>query len=343
MKTITTIGIDLAKNSFSVYGVSAKGTPVLHRTLSRANVVSFFAHLPSCLVGMEACASSEYWARVIESLGHEVRRIHPRYVKAYLLGEKNDANDAAAICEAVQRPNMRFVPHKSPEQTDIQCIHRIRQGFVRSRTALVNQIRGLLGEYGIIMRQGVSTVRNRLPELIAVDETNELSPIMRQNLTSLYAMLCFLDDRILDQEKLLKNIARENEACKRLMQVPGIGLLTATILLSVAGVASNFKNGREFAAYLGLVPRQNSTGGKTKLLGISKRGDSYTRTLLVHGARAVLFSLKTRRTPQDRQNAWLAELVARRGTNRASVAMANKTARIAWSMLAQGTEYKLAA
>ena len=342
MKTITTIGIDLAKNSFSVYGVNAKGAPVLHRTLSRANVVNFFAHLPSCLVGMEACASSEYWARVIESLGHEVRRIHPRYVKAYLLGAKNDANDAAAICEAVQRPKMRFVPHKSSEQIDIQCVHRIRQGFVRSRTALVNQIRGLLGEYGIIMRQGVSTVRNRLPELIA-DETNELSPIMRCNLTSLYEMLCFLDERILDQEKLLKSFSRKNEACKRLMQVPGIGLLTATILLSVAGVASNFKNGREFAAYLGLVPRQNSTGGKTKLLGISKRGNSYARTLLVHGARAVLYSLITGRTPQDRQNTWLAELVARRGTNRASVALANKTARIAWSMLAQGTEYKLAA
>jgi transposase len=291
---------------------------------------------------MEACASSEYWARVIESLGHEVRRIHPRYVKAYLLGAKNDANDAAAICEAVQRPNMRFVPHKSPEQTDIQCVHRIRQGFVRSRTALVNQIRGLLGEYGIIMRQGVSTVRNRLPELIA-DETNELSPIMRRNLSSLYESLYFLDNRILEQEKILKEIVRENEACKRLMQVPGIGLLTATILLSVAGAASNFKNGREFAAYLGLVPRQNSTGGKTKLLGISKRGDSYTRTLLVHGARAVLSSLASRRTPQAKQNAWLAELVERRGKNRASVALANKTARIAWSMLAQGTEYKLAA
>ena len=342
MKTITTIGIDLAKNSFSVYGVNAKGTPVLHRTLSRAGVVRFFAHLPTCLVGMEACASSEYWARVIESLGHEVRRIHPRYVKAYLLGAKNDTNDAAAICEAVQRPNMRFVPHKSVEQTDIQCVHRIRQGFVRSRTALVNQIRGLLGEYGIVMRQGVSTVRNQLPELI-VDEANELSTIMRQNLTSLYESLCFLDKRILAQEKLLKDIVRENEACKRLMQVPGIGLLTATILVSVAGVASNFKNGREFAAYLGLVPRQNSTGGKTKLLGISKRGDSYTRTLLVHGARAVLYAFGSERTQHARHNVWLAELVARRGINRASVALANKTARIAWSMLAQGTEYKIAA
>ena len=342
MKTITTIGIDLAKNSFTVYGVNAKGKPVMQHTLTRAGVVRFFAHLPSCLVGMEACASSEYWARTIESMGHTVRRIHPRYVKAYLLGAKNDVNDAAAICEAVQRPNMRFVPHKSPEQTDIQCIHRIRQGFVRSRTALINQTRGLLSEYGIVIRQGTSTIRNHLPLLIA-DDANGLSPCMRRNLTSLYESLCFLDDRILGQEKLLKEIVRENEACKRLLKVPGIGILTATILLSVAGVASNFKNGREFAAYLGLVPRQHSTGGKTKLLGISKRGDSYTRTLLIHGARAVLHSFMSGRTPQARQNAWLAELVARRGKNRAGVALANKTARIAWNMLAQGTEYRLAA
>ncbi len=185
MKAITTIGIDLAKNSFSVYGVNAKGKCVLQRTLSRSGVVKFFANLPQCLVGMEACASSEYWAREIESLGHTVRRIHPRYVKAYLLGAKNDANDAAAICEAVQRPNMRFVPHKSPEQVDIQCVHRIRQGYVRSRTALINQIRGLLGEYGIIMRQGAAQVRNSLP-LIIEDESNGLSGFMRRNLISLY-------------------------------------------------------------------------------------------------------------------------------------------------------------
>ena len=342
MKTVTTIGIDLAKNSFTVYGVNAQGKPVLQRTLARANVIRFFANLPECLVGMEACASSEYWARAIESVGRTVRRIHPRYVKAYLLGAKNDVNDAAAICEAVQRPNIRFVPHKSPEQTDLQCVHRIRQGYVRSRTALVNQIRGLLGEYGIVMRQGVSTVRKQIPELIA-DEANELSPIMRRNLTSLYETLCFLDSQILDQEKILKDFARENEACKRLMQVPGIGLLTATLLMSVAGVASNFKNGREFAAYLGLVPRQHSSGGKTKLLGITKQGDSYARTLLIHGARAVLSALIAGRTPQARQNKWLAELTARRGKNRACVALANKTARIAWSMLAHGTEYKLAA
>lgn len=342
MKTITTIGIDLAKNSFSVYGVDAKGKCVLQRTLSRSGVIKFFANLHACLVGMEACASSEYWARTIESLGHEVRRIHPRYVKAYLLGAKNDANDAAAICEAVQRPNMRFVPHKSPEQVDIQCVHRIRQGYIRSRTALINQTRGLLGEYGIIMRQGASQVRLHLPAIIA-DENNELSGLMRRNLASLYESLCFLDQKIAEQDAALKTIAKENEACKRLMQIPGIGVMTATVLLTVAGIASNFKNGREFAAFLGLVPRQNSTGGKTKLFGISKRGDKYIRTLLVHGARAVLRSATLGRMPEGRHSKWLMDLIARRGAKRACVGLANKTARIAWSLLAQGTEYKLAA
>lgn len=342
MKTVTTIGIDLAKNSFSVHGVNAKGKPILSRTLSRTSMVRFFANLPSCLVGMEACASSEYWARTIESLGHEVRRIHPRYVKAYLLGAKNDANDAAAICEAVQRPNMRFVPHKSPEQTDIQCIHRIRQGYVKSRTALINQTRGLLAEYGIAIRQGICAVRNQLPTLIA-DEENDLSGLMRRNLASLYESLCFLDERILEQDKLLKVVAKESEACQRLMQVPGIGIMTATILLTIAGVASHFQNGREFASFLGLVPRQNSTGGKTKLLGISKRGDCYARYLLIHGARAALSRMVAGYTPEHRRNLWAMELVERRGKNKASVALANKTARVAWSMLTQGTEYKHAA
>ena len=195
MKAITTIGIDLAKNNFSVYSVDATGKCVLQRTLSRSGVITFFANLPECLVGMEACASSEYWAREIESLGHTVRRIHPRYVKAYLLGAKNGANDAAAICEAVQRPNMRFVPHKSPEQVDIQCVHRIRQGYVRSRTALINQIRGLLGEYGIVMRQGAAQVRMYLPQIIEGGD-NGLSNSMRRGLISLYHTLCFLDQQI---------------------------------------------------------------------------------------------------------------------------------------------------
>ena len=267
-----------------------------------------------------------------------MRRIHPRYVKAYLLGAKNDANDAAAICEAVQRPNMRFVPHKSPEQVDIQGIHRMRQGFVRSCTALINQIRCLLAEYGIIMRQGAGQVRLHLPGIIQ-DENNALSGVMRRGMQSLYETLNFLDSQIAAQENILKTIAKENEACRRLMEIPGIGFITATILLSVAGVA-NFKNGREFAAFLGLVPRQNSTGGKTKLLGISKHGDKYIRTLLVHGARAVLRTVVMGRGEHQK---WVAELAARRGMKRACVGLANKTARIAWSLLAHGTQYNAVA
>lgn len=335
MKTLTTIGIDLAKNSFSVYGVNANGKCVLRRTLSRAGVVPFFANLPACVVGMEACASSEFWARQIESLGHTVRRIHPKYVKAYLLGAKNDVNDAAAICEAVQRPHMRFVPHKSPDQMDIQCVHRVRQGYVRSRTALINQIRGLLSEYGIVIRQGAAHLRACLPA-ITDEEKNGLSAVMRRNLRSLYKTLCFLDEQVHEQDLILRELAKNNEACKRLMKIPGIGVLTATILLSVAGVASNFKNGRQFSAFLGLVPRQNSTGGKPRLLGISKRGDTYIRTLLVHGARAVL---RCAGQAEGKQGAWLSGLVARRGMKRACVGVANKTARIAWSLLAHGTEY----
>ena len=192
------------------------------------------------------------------------------------------------------------------------------------------------------MRQGVTHVRTQPPGIIA-DESNDLCHLMRRTISSLYETLCFIDQQVAEQENILKNIARENDACKRLMQIPGIGFITATILLSVAGIASNFKNGREFAAYLGLVPRQYSTGGKAKLFGISKRGDSYTRTLLIHGARAVMYSLMTGRTPEQRQSKWLAELVERRGKNRASVALANKNARIAWQLLAQGTEYRLAA
>lgn len=341
MKTITTIGIDLAKNSFSVHGVNSAGRQVLKRTLTRAGVVRFFANLPSCLVGMEACASSEYWARTIEELGHTVRRIHPRYVKPFLLGGKNDANDAAAICEAVQRPNMRFVPHKTPEQQDIQAIHRVRQGYIRSRTAIINQARGLLAELGIVLAQGASTVRVQLPALLA-DEERPLSSLMRHNLASLYKSLCFFDEQINKQNKMLQDIAKTNEDCKRLLTIPGVGIMTATILLSVAGVASNFKNGREFAAYLGLVPRQHSTGGKIRLLGISRRGVSYTRTLLIHGARAVLRSVSAGKTPIGSLSLWLAQLAEKRGRNRASVALANKTARVAWSVLALGTEYKLA-
>ena len=344
MKNITTIGVDLAKNSFQLHGVDNKGKTVLRKTLRRDKAALFFANLSPCLVGLEACATSAYWARVIESCGHNVRRIHPRFVKPFLMTDKNDANDAAAICEAVQRPRMRFVPHKTQDQSDIQAIHRVRHGFVRARTATINQARGLLAEYGITIRQGSRHVRSQLP-IILGNLDNGLSDVLRGLLTVLYEHIANLDEQISKQDMALEKIANSREDCLRLRQIPGVGNIIATILVAVAGRAVEFKNGREFAAFLGLVPRQHSTGGKQRLLGITKRGDRYTRTLLIHGARSVIRAASKRQKAAggDAQPSWLIELVQRRGANRAGVALANKMARTAWCMLANGTEYTKAA
>lgn len=340
MSKISVIGIDLAKNSFQLHGVDACGKTVLRKKLGRNQLPIFFANLPHCIVGMEACSSSSYWARVIESCGHTVRRIHPKFVKPYVMADKNDANDAAAICEAVQRPHMRFVPNKSQEQSDIQAVHRVRQRFVQSRTAMINQLRGLMAENGIVVQQGACHIRSCVPSIIGDPELN-LSDPMRRLLRAVYDNIRFLDEQIRLQEAVLKEVSRTNDACKRLMKVPGIGVLTATMLIAVSGKACNFKNGRDFAAYLGLVPRQYSTGGKQRLLGITKRGDSYTRTLLIHGARSTIRLAGCGRTPlkNEHQSKWLNDLIARCGTNKASVALANKMARIAWSMLAHNSEY----
>lgn len=344
MNTVSVVGVDLAKNIFQLHGVDANGKVVLRKKLKRDHVPLFFANLQSCLVGMEACGGSAYWARVIESCGHTVRRIHPRFIKPYLMADKNDAKDAAAICEAVQRPHMRFVPNKTQEQADVQAIHRVRQRLIQARTATLNQVRGLLAEYGIVFRQGACQVRNRLPGIVD-DPGNELSGVMRRLLTSLYESIVFLDKQIEEHNQTLQAIANEREACRRLMKIPGVGVLTATILVSMAGRATDFKNGREFAAYLGLVPREHSTGGKQRLLGITKRGDCYARTLLIHGARSILRCLLHGCAPfgLGDPNSWLKRLLDRRGYNRASVALANKTARIAWQMLAHGSEYAAAA
>jgi len=343
MSNVTVIGIDLAKNIFQLHGVDAKGKVLLRKKIKRDQVPLFFANLPAT-VGMEACASSAYWARVIESCGHTVRRIHPRFVKPYLMADKNDANDAAAICEAVQRPRMRFVPNKTQEQADIQAIHRVRQGLVQARTAAINQSRGLLAENGIVIKQGACHVRKLLPLLVG-DLENGLSGVLRQLLATRYETIVFFDKQIAEQNAALGEIAKNNEKCQRLQRVPGIGVLTSTILLAVVGAAGSFKNGRQFAAYLGLVPRQYSTGGKQRLLGITKQGDGYVRTLLVHGARAVLRSIMLGGNPLGaaERSDWVLHLVERRGNNKACIAQANKTARIVWSMLEHGTEYRNAA
>ena len=341
MGTVTTIGIDLAKNSFAVHGVDERGRVVLRKTLRRDKVSLFFSNVPPCLVGMEACAGSAYWQRVIAGHGHTVRRMHARFVAPYRTGDKNDANDAAAICVAARQPHLRSVPGKTQEQADIQSVHRVRSGLVRARTAAINQARGLLGECGIAVRQGARHLVNSLPALLA-DQDNGLSRVMRRMLVLLSEHIASLETQIGSLNQVLQDVAKEQEACGRLLKVPGVGVLGATLLLAVSGAAKEFRNGRQFAAYLGLVPRQRSTGGKPRLLGITKRGDSYVRTVLIHGARAVLAAMRRGCAPlgSGAAGVWLMQLVARRGPNKACVALANKMARIAWSMLAKGAEYR---
>ena len=270
------------------------------------------------------------------AMGHEVKLIAPQFVKPYVKGNKNDANDAEAICEAVSRPNMRFVPVKTVEQQDIQALHRIRQEQVRQRTALVNQIRGLLSEYGIVIALRVESLRKALPDILE-DAENRLTADFRTLLKGLQEDLTHLDARIGTLDQAIKKLAQEHEGAKRLQQLRGIGPITATALIAAIGDGHQFARGRDAAAWCGLVPGQHSSGGKSKLLGISKRGDTYLRTLLIHGARAVL---KTAQSKDDRLSQWLQSLCSRRNKNIAAVALANKTMRMAWAMLVSGKDYE---
>lgn len=332
---ITTIGVDLAKSVFQVHGVDANGRVALQKRLRRKQVLPFFAQAPACLIGMEACSSAHYWARELEKLGHSVRLMAPQFVKPYVKANKTDAADAEAICEAVTRPTMRFVPIKSVDQHTVLSLHRARAGFVKSRTAQANQIRGLLGEFGIALPQGISHVARRLPEIIE-DAENELPAVFRQLLLRLRSHLLELDRQIQEIEEQITAWHRNNEDSQRLAQIPGVGVLTASALAASIGDARHFKNGRELAAWLGLVPRQHSSGGKPLLLGISKRGDAYLRTLMVHGARSAVRVAPSKRTLTDN---WTNELSARRHMNVVSVARANKNARVAWALLAHKREY----
>jgi transposase len=340
---ITTVGIDLAKNVFQVHGVDQRGKAVVRKRLRRKQVLMFFAQLRPCLVGMEACGGAHYWARKLQAQGHTVKLMAPQFVKPYVKANKTDAADAEAICEAVTRPTMRFVPIKNAEQQAILSVHRARQGFVRARTAQANQLRGLLAEYGITLPQGISHVANRLPEIIE-DAENELPGLFRGLLQRLVAHLRELNQQVQALEEQIEVWHRANEASQRLAKIPGIGPLTASALSASIGDAKSFKNGRELAAWLGLVPRQHSSGGKPLLLGISKRGDSYLRTLLIHGARSAVRVAKRKSTPTDR---WSTGMLDRRHMNVAAVARANKNARIVWALLAHGrdysADYKLAA
>lgn len=333
---VKTIGIDLAKAIFQIHGVNEHGKCLFNKQLKRAQMISFFANLPPCLVGMEACSSAHYWARKLQGLGHTVKLMAPQFVKPYVKTNKNDAADAEAICEAVSRPNMRFVPMKSSEQLAVLALHRARQGFVKARTAQANQLRGLLAEHGIIIPKGIAHIGKHLPEILEEYE-NGLPGTFRQLLERLGEHLKALDRQVQELEVQLQSWHRENVASKKLAQIPGIGPLTASALIASVGDAKSFKNGRQLAAWLGLVPRQHSSGGKQTLLGISKRGDSYLRTLLIHGARAVLRVAERKAQHAD---SWLAGVMERRNHNVAAVALANKNARIVWALLAQEREYE---
>ena len=329
---ITTSGIDVAKRVFQVHGVDERGNVVLRRQIRRAQLLVFFSRLEPCLIGMEACASSHYWARKLTALGHTVRLMAPQFVKPYRKNDKNDGNDAEAICEAVQRPSMRFVPVKSPQQQAELAVHRIRRRLMGECTALINQLRGLLGEYGLVLPQGANHVRSKLPALLE-ERSESLPPLAMELFRDLYEELVQLEQRIGAHERRVERLYRGNSLCQRLGQVEGVGALTATAFVATVAHAAQFKNGRQCAAWLGLVPKQDSTGGKPRLLGISKRGDVYLRTLLVHGARSAMRHTPRRNDPKSR---WVEQLRQRRGDNIAAVALAAKHARILWALMVQG-------
>jgi transposase len=332
---ITTIGIDLAKNVFQVHGADERGKAIVKKALKRAQVLPFFANLTPCLIGMEACGSAHHWARKLEALGHTVKLMAPQFVKPYVKTNKNDAADAEAICEAVTRPTMRFVPIKNGEQQAVLALHRARHGFVKARTAQANQIRGLLAEYGIVIPQGISHIATHLPDILE-DGENGLPGVFRQLINRLGTHLKELDRQVGELDVQIQVWHRANDASRKLAKIPGIGPITASALVASIGDAKSFESGRQLAAWLGIVPRQNSSGGKQTLLGISKRGDTYLRTLLIHGARAVI---RVAEGKANHAGSWLAGVMGRRNKNVAAVALANKNARIVWALLAHDREY----
>lgn len=334
------VGVDLAKRVFQVHGVDAGERPVVRKALSRSQMRLFFHNLQPTLIGLEACGSAHYWARELAALGHEVKLIPPQFVKPYVKSNKNDANDAEAICEAVSRPNMRFVTVKSAEQQAMQGVHRVRHRVVKARTALVNEIRGLLAEFGLVIEPlGVAAVRKALPGLLE-DGENGLPGTFRELLNGLYEELLAMEARVSVLNRQLQAHAEVDERVRRVQQLPGIGPISASAVLASVGDAKQFKSGRDFAAWLGIVPNQHSSGGKNRLGGISKRGDAYLRTLLIHGARACVNASAGK---TDRRSQWITNLMARRNKNIATVAVANKNARILWAMLTRNDDYRVPA
>jgi transposase len=337
-KKLSVLGIDIAKQVFHLVGMDAHGTIVIRKRLYRAQLMAFIAQLAPTLIGLEACGGAHYWARRFREHGHEVKLMAPQFVTPYRKANKNDLRDAEAIAEAVTRPTMRFVPVKSVEQQDLQALHRVRERLMKARTALINETRGLLHEYGIIVPQGAATFRTHVLEKLATEDA-KLTPQSLRLFQQLLEELGALEARVATYDAQLTQVAQTHPVCQRLMTIPGLGELTATALVAAVSDAAQFKNGRQFAAWLGLVPRQHSTGGKVRLLGISKHGDSYLRKLLVHGARSCLRWVGRKR---DRRSQWIQSLMERRGWNRTAVALANKNARVAWVLLCTEEVYRTA-
>ena len=333
---VTTIGLDIAKNVFQVHGVDSGGKAVIRKQLRRRQLLPFFKKLPGCLVGMEACATAHHWGRQLIGLGHRVKLMPPRYVKPYVKRGKNDAADAEAICEAVTRPTMRFVAVKGAEQQGVLMLHRTRELLVRQRTMLVNAIRAHMAEFGIVARVGLPQVKELLTVIADADD-ERLPPVARTCLEALARQFLSLHDEINAAEKRIHAWHRSNEASQRLETIPGIGPITASALAASITDPEVFKSGRELAAWIGLVPRQNSTGGKERLGRISKQGDQYLRWLLVAGAMTIIRHAKRRGTTNL---PWLADLIARRPTKVAAVALASKMARMAWALLRHGGTYQ---
>ena len=335
MGQVVTIGLDIAKSVFQVHGVDAVGEVMVRRQVRRPQMLQFFAKQPACLIGIEACASAHYWARELSRLGHQVKLMPPSYVKPYVKRQKNDAADAEAICEAVSRPNMRFVPMKHVEQQAILSVHRARQGFVKARTAQANQIRGLLSEFGIIIPQGVGAITKYILGILE-DGENGLPGTMRHLIDRLTENLKEMNRQVKELEAQIQKWHRDNAASRKLAEIPGLGPITASAIVATVGDAREFKNGRQLAAWMGLVPRQNSSGGKQNLQGISKRGDTYLRTLMIHGARSVVRVAEHKAEPES----WLRKVMGRRNKNVAAVALANKNARIVWALLAHDRMFR---
>lgn len=336
--TIEILGIDIAKNVFQLHGVNCNGRVVLKRRVMRDQLLEVLAQINRCTVVVEACTGAFYWARKFEALGHQVKIISPQYVKPFVRRQKNDGNDAEAICTAARQPHIPFVPKKTLEQQDIQALHRARQRMVNHRTAVVSQIRGLLLDRGFAIAKSITRARRLVPDILA-NFDNELTPMARDAIGELYDLFRDLDRRIASFDKKIEQVFRNSETCQRIATIKGVGPKTATAIVAAIGDGAEFKNGRHLAAWVGLVPRQFSSGDRKVLMGISKRGNQHLRSLLVHGARAVV---RTAPDKADLNNQWVNQLRERRGFNRATIAVANKNARIIWAVLRTGEPYRAA-